>query len=261
MQTKEQIHNVVKQKYGEIAREKKQGCGCGCGSKQEITMAESYSGQQGYVAEADLGLGCGIPTQHAAIQPGETVLDLGSGAGNDVFVARSLVGESGYVIGVDMTTEMVEQANRNKQKLGFDNVDFRLGEIEALPVDDNSIDLVISNCVLNLVPDKHAAFSEITRVLKEGGRFVVSDIVVKGDMPDSLRNSAAAYAGCVAGALQEEAYLQSARTSGLKDIEIKSRRVIDLPPAFLQEHLDKDELAEWGKGQSGIYSITVSGKK
>ena len=175
-------------------------------------IGDAYRSVEGYVAEADLGLGCGVPTEHAGIRPGDTVLDLGAGAGVDAFVARRLVGEEGKVYGVDMTPDMVAKARANAEKLGYRNVEFRLGEIERLPFERDMIDVVISNCVLNLVPEKARAFAEIHRVLRPGAHFCVSDIVASAPLPEGMRNAAALYVGCVAGAEPEADYSPSLRT-------------------------------------------------
>ncbi len=268
MNPDKEIKEVVKDKYAEIAirSDIKSGCGCGCGcgpeSDTEFTiMSDEYSSIDGYVPDADLKLGCGIPTEHAGIKQGDTVLDLGSGAGNDVFVARALVGESGKVIGVDFTPEMIAKAERNKQKLGYKNVEFRPGEIENMPVEDNSIDVVISNCVLNLVPDKNKAFGEIFRVLKSGAHFCVSDIVLNGELPESIQKSAAMYAGCVAGALQMEDYLGVIKKSGFKNIEVKTEKKITVPDEVLLQFLSREELSTYRNSGAGIYSITVNAEK
>ena len=201
-----EIKSIVRARYGAIAEGAAQGCGgapgcCGDGTLDMI--GDAYADLAGYVAEADLGLGCGVPTRYAGMEAGDVVLDLGSGAGIDVFVARRSVGEAGRVIGVDMTEAMIERARANAAKLGYDNVEFRLGEIEQLPVGDDAVDVVISNCVLNLVPDKAQAFAETFRVLKPGGHFCVSDIIATGTLPDGIRRAAALYVGCVAGAMPE----------------------------------------------------------
>ena len=262
MQSSEEIKQVVKDKYGEIASKRKEGCGC-CGTKIiDYTMfRDDYSKLDGYVAEADLGLGCGVPTEYAGLKKGDTVVDLGSGAGNDVFVARSVVGEEGKVIGLDFTQEMIDKANVNKLKTGHTNVEFKLGEIENLPLESNTSDVVISNCVLNLVPDKRKAFKEIYRILKPGAHFCVSDIVLKGELPAGLRKSAEMYAGCVAGALQQEEYLGIIKETGFENIEIKRTKVIELPDAVLKEYLSKSDIANFKKKNVGIFSITVVGYK
>lgn len=257
------MKDVVKEKYAEIAV-KNTSCGC-CGTNEKVVdytmFQDDYSKFEGYVADADMGLGCGVPTEHAGIKEGDTVLDLGCGAGNDVFVARTKVGKTGKVIGVDMTQEMIDKANRNKEKLGLKNIEFKLGEIEQLPINNDVIDVVISNCVLNLVPDKKGAFSEIYRVLKEGAHFCISDIVLVGDLPEGLRKSAEMYAGCVSGALQESEYLGIINEIGFKNIEIKSRKTIELPDELLNEYLNETEIEEFRKNKTGIFSITVVGRK
>ena len=264
MQTSEEIKKVVKEKYGEIAVQQKQGCGCGCSSSKVVDysmIGDDYSNIEGYVAEADLGLGCGVPTEFAGIKKGDTVIDLGSGAGNDVFVARAITGDEGKVIGLDMTEEMIEKANSNNAKLGFKNVEFKFGEIENMPIENNLADVVISNCVLNLVPDKTKAFSEIYRILKPGAHFCVSDIVIKGELPAGLKKSAEMYAGCVAGALQQEEYLQVIKDAGFKDIEIKRTKDVGLPDDLLQEYLNEDGIKSYKEKVEGIFSITVVGYK
>jgi len=260
------LKQVVKEKYGEIAAKSKQGCGCGCNSKSSkivgyTVMQDEYDNLQGYVADADLGLGCGLPTEYAGIKKGDTVVDLGSGAGNDVFVARSIVGDEGKVIGIDFTLEMIGKAMANKLKVGYENVEFKLGEIEAIPLENNSADVVISNCVLNLVPDKRKAFSEIFRILKPGAHFCVSDIVLKGELPAGLKKSAEMYAGCVAGALQQNKYLAIIREAGFANIEIKRTKVIELPDDVLKEYLNDSEVKLFKKNNVGIFSITVIGYK
>ncbi|RJP56957.1 MAG: methyltransferase domain-containing protein [Ignavibacteriales bacterium] len=264
MNSSDEIKKVVKDKYAEIAV-KNTGCGCGCNTNSNVVefsmFQDDYSKFDGYVPEADLGLGCGAPTEFAGIKEGHTVLDLGSGAGNDVFVAHSLVGENGKVIGVDMTPEMIEKANKNKKKLGYQNIEFKLGEIDQLPINKEVIDVVISNCVLNLVPDKSAAFSEIYRVLKPGAHFCVSDIVIEGELPEGLQKSAEMYAGCVSGALQKNEYLKIIEANGFRDIEIKKSKAIEIPDEILKQYLDENEIAEFKKNNIGIFSITVVGYK
>jgi ubiquinone/menaquinone biosynthesis C-methylase UbiE len=266
MQTSDEIKQVVKEKYGEIAAKNQQGCGCGCGSKSNkivgyTVMQDDYDHLDGYVADADLGLGCGVPTEYAGIEKGNTVVDLGSGAGNDVFVARSIAGAEGKVIGIDFTLEMIGKAMANKLKVGYDNVDFKLGEIENIPLENNMADVVISNCVLNLVPDKPKAFAEIYRILKDGAHFCVSDIVIKGELPAGLKKSAEMYAGCVAGALQQDEYLGIIKESGFKNIEIKRTKVIELSDEVLKEYLSDPEIEKYKNMNVGIFSITVVGFK
>ena len=260
-----ELKEVVKSKYSEIAIEadSSKGCGCGCASdKADLTnFNENYKSLDGYVAEADLGLGCGIPTEHAGIKEGDVVVDLGSGAGNDVFVARSLVGESGTVVGIDFTEAMLSKANRNLSKLNYRNIYFKLGDIENLPLEDNFADVIISNCVLNLVPDKQKAFAEIYRALKPGGHFCVSDIVTSGELPKKIRDAAAMYAGCVAGALKQEEYLGIVEQSGFKNVEVKETRLTSLPDDLLKEYLSENEIENYRKSGTGIFSITVVGFK
>ena len=264
MQTSEEIKKVVKEKYGEIAVKNQQGCGCGCKSSKIVgytIMKDEYDQLEGYVADADLELGCGVPTEYAGIKKGDTVVDLGSGAGNDVFVTRSIVDDEGKVIGVDFTEEMINKANANKFLTGLQNVEFKLGEIENIPLENNFADVVISNCVLNLVPDKRKAFSEIYRILKPGAHFCVSDIVLKGELPSGLKKSAEMYAGCVAGALQQDEYLGIISDTGFKNIEIKRTKVIELPDEVLKDYLNNLEIEKFRNNKIGIFSITVVGYK
>ncbi|MCC7493951.1 MAG: arsenite methyltransferase [Fimbriimonadaceae bacterium] len=215
------LREVVRATYARVATGGPSCCG---GGGDVVAMGE----QLGYDSDdadlfadvANLGLGCGAPLNFADLQPGETVLDLGSGAGFDAFLARRQMGDEGLVLGVDMTPEMIARARRNAAQLGYTNVQFRLGEIECLPVRDATVDLVISNCVLNLVPEKAAAFAEIARVLRPGGRMVVSDIVTVGELPAGLRADAQAYAGCVSGALPRDEYLAGLAAAGLERVEV-----------------------------------------
>ena len=264
MQTAEQIKDIVKEKYGSIAQQVTTGCcssSCCSDSGTDTTFSEDYSQLAGYYAGADLNLGCGVPTQFAQIAEGDVVLDLGSGAGNDVFVARRIVGEQGKVIGVDMTQEMIARARQNQGKLGYQNVEFRLGEIEELPVADGEVDITLSNCVLNLVPDKRKAFQEIYRVLKPGGHFCISDIVLRGELPEKLQAAAELYTGCVAGAMQQEHYLQAIQDAGFVEVDIKTERQISVSDAVLAQYLSADEIKTYRESRTGILSITVFGKK
>ncbi len=262
------IKKVVKEKYGEIAKQGKKmqashSCCCPDSSSEvDYTIfSEDYSKLEGYNPDADLGLGCGIPTDAAKIKQGDTVIDLGSGAGNDVFVARRLVGETGNVIGIDMTEAMIEKARGNDQKLGYTNVEFRFGEIENLPVSDNTADVVISNCVLNLVPSKLKAYQEIFRVLKPGGHFSISDIVLTGKLPKKLQAAAEMYAGCVAGALKKEDYLDSIRKAGFSNISIVKEKPMTIPDNMLSQLLSNKEIKAFKKSGSVVLSITVYGEK
>jgi len=263
-QQAETLKSIVRDKYTEIAIEAKpgDGCGCGCGCSTEYTidMAGDYTKLEGYNPEADLGLGCGIPTEHAGIREGDTVLDLGSGAGNDVFVARRRVGEKGKVIGVDMTQAMIERAEENKKKLGYTNVDFRFGEIENLPVESGSVDVVVSNCVLNLVPNKEKAFAEVFRVLKKGGRFSISDIVTRGSLPKAVLSVAELYAGCISGAVTRESYLSIVERAGFSGVKVVKEKEISVPDELFLKHISSSELRSY-KSSGGILSITVVGEK
>ena len=264
MNTAENLKDTVKEKYGKIATKGTGGCGCncGCGDTQYFDMmVDDYAKVSGYESVADLGLGCGIPTEYANIKSGQTVLDLGSGAGNDAFIASKIVGESGKVIGLDMTEEMIDKANYNKYKLGIQNVDFVLGEIEDIPLDKNTVDVVVSNCVLNLVPDKRKAFSEIYRLLKTGGNFCISDIVLDGELPDRLMSIARFYTGCVTGAEQISEYLNIIKESGFSNIEIHKKYEIQLPEELLYDYLEAWEIESYYNSGTAIYSITISALK
>lgn len=255
------IKEQVRRKYDEIAtRGERSGCACGC-SPEVNMIGDAYADVEGYVAEADLGLGCGIPTDLAGLEPGEAVLDLGSGAGLDAFVARSIVGDTGHVIGVDMSDAMLARARENAERMGHPNVEFLKGEIEELPVESDAVDVVISNCVLNLVPDKPRAFAEMYRVLRPGGRFCVSDIVVRGTLPDSVRRSAELYAGCVSGAVSEDYYLDWLREAGFDQVEVARSKQIDVPEQTLLEFASAEEIAEFHRDGGAIVSITVRGNK
>ena len=263
------LKTIVKEKYGQIALKsdsEDSSCCCGpvsscCGEVDYSVFSESYENQQGYHPAADLNLGCGIPTDFAGIEPGHHVLDLGSGAGNDCFVARALVGETGQVTGIDFTDAMVEKAKINVAKLGYSNVYFVKGDIEQMPFENDRFDVVISNCVLNLVPDKDKAFSEIFRVLKPGGHFCLSDVVIKGEMPEKLRADAEMYAGCVSGAMQMDDYLAAAKNVGFKNLAVHKDRKIDIPESILLQYLDEDRMNELMAGKFGIFSITLSATK
>ncbi len=267
MQTAEELKQIVKEKYGEIALQSKEQnesscCGATSCCPTDITiMAEDYSNLAGYQSTADLGLGCGLPTEYAHLKAGDTVLDLGSGAGNDCFVARSVVGETGKVIGVDMTEAMIQKAKANAQKLGFTNVEFRLGEIEDLPLAANRVDVVVSNCVLNLVPHKEQAFKETYRVLKPKGHFSISDVVLEGKLPAGLQKAAEMYAGCVSGAIQQEEYLGIIAQTGFTNVQVQKKRLITLPDEVLANYLSAEELATYKASGTGIYSITVYAEK
>jgi SAM-dependent methyltransferase len=259
---------IVKEKYGEIAKQSKQQnesscCGAtGCCSSVDYTVfSENYTELKGYNPDADLGLGCGIPTQFASIKKGDHVLDLGSGAGNDCFVARAIVGETGKVTGLDFTDSMLEKAIDNNKKLGFFNVEFIKGDIEDMPFLDNSFDVVLSNCVLNLVPNKEKAFAQIFRVLKTNGHFCVSDVVIEGLLPDKLRKDAEMYAGCVSGAIELDKYLEIINNQGFKNITVHKQKEIAIPDDVLKNYLTSQEIASFKNENTGIFSVTVSGYK
>ena len=264
LSTPEDLKQIVKDKYTEIVAGAGSCCdptSCCTPEDDLITFSDDYSVLAGYAPEADYGLGCGLPTEHAGIQPGDTVLDLGSGAGNDAFVARTLVGDAGRVIGVDFTPAMIEKARANAEKLGASNVAFRLGDIEALPVADSAIDVVVSNCVLNLVPDKPRAFAEMHRVLRPGGRFCVSDIVTRGELPPSIRNVAALYAGCVSGAVEEDAYLAMLAEAGFTEVEVAAAKTLSVPDEVLAGVLPAEEIRAYRDRGGALVSITVVGTK
>lgn len=264
MEKNDKIKEVVKQKYGDIVLLNQQSSCCSsscCSADGHSIMSEDYRTFDGYIAEADMGLGCGLPTQFANIQKGNTVLDLGSGAGNDCFVARAEVGESGRVIGIDFTPAMVAKARDNAKKRGFHNVEFREGDIENLPVESNSIDVVISNCVLNLLPAKDRIFHEIYRVLKSGGHFCISDIVLKGELPRELSKTVEMYVGCVAGAIPQDDYIAEISKAKFQEIEVVSRKRIEIPDEILLKYMDHDSLTAFKSGASGIFSVTVKAKK
>lgn len=267
MKNSEELKAMVREKYSEIALQTKEQnqsscCGAGgCSTVDYTIFSDDYSKLEGYNPDADLGLGCGLPTEFAMIKKGDTVVDLGSGAGNDCFVARSMTGIAGKVIGVDMTDAMIEQAKVNASKLGFDNVEFVKGDIENMPISDNLADVVVSNCVLNLVPDKAKAFSEVYRILKPGGHFSISDVVIEGTLPDGLQHAAELYAGCVSGALQKEAYLGLIADQGFKGMTVQKEKQITLPDDLLAAYLTEAELAQYKQSGLGIFSITVYAEK
>lgn len=269
MSTTEEIKKTVRDKYAEIANQTKdqnQVSCCGatsacCGDDVYNIMADDYSKLEGYNPDADLGLGCGLPTEFAKIKIGDTVVDLGSGAGNDAFIARKLVGENGTVIGVDFTEAMVRKAIENAAKLNFTNVEFRIGDIEDLPITANKADVIVSNCVLNLVPNKHKVFSEMYRVLKPGGHFSISDIVLEGPLPLKWKEVAELYTGCVSGAIQKDEYLGIAAEAGFRNITIQKDKTITIPDDILRTYLNDEEIATYKKGKTRITSITLYAEK
>lgn len=269
MNSNEEKKALVKQRYSELALNSdalKSGCCCGTNpatpSKKVFTiMSEDYSGLKGYEADADLGVGCGLPTEYAGIKEGNTVLDLGSGAGNDCFIARAEVGETGKVIGIDFSPQMIEKARKNATKRGYTNVEFIEGDIENMPLPDSSIDVVVSNCVLNLLPEKNKIFKEIYRVLKHGGHFCISDVVLNGLFPKEFTDNASMYAGCIASAIQKDDYLGEIEKANFTNIKIERTKTVIIPDDVLEEHLDESTIEKYKKGNVGIYSITVTGVK
>jgi len=267
MKTTEKLKEMVKQKYSEIALQDKDSnaascCGAtGCGDSVYNIMAEDYKKLEGYNPDADLGLGCGLPTQFAKIKSGDVVIDLGSGAGNDCFIARHECGADGKVIGIDFSEVMLGKARANADKLGFRNVEFRQGDIEKMPVTSNIADVIVSNCVLNLVPDKANVFKEILRVLKPGGHFSISDVVLVGQLPDKLKNAAEMYAGCVAGAIQKEEYLTLIKETGFTNIVIQKEKTITIPDEILKDFIKDEEITALKNSGVGIFSVTVYAEK
>lgn len=266
MKTEQELKDIVREKYSQIALQdiddnKSSCCGAGgCSTEVYNIMTDDYTEIDGYKAEGDLGLGCGLPTQFAKIKKGDTVVDLGSGAGNDCFIARHETGPEGKVVGIDFTPAMIEKARLNAEKLGFNNVEFRQGDIEKMPMTANVADVVVSNCVLNLVPNKNAVFAEIARILKPGGHFSISDVVLEGNLPEALQKDAEMYAGCVSGAIQKSEYLGLIEKNGFTNITIQKNKPIIIPNDILSKYLSADQIAEFGKS-AGIYSITVYAEK
>jgi arsenite methyltransferase len=270
--TEAELKEIVKEQYSKVAlasKDSNEASCCGttsscCSTDTSVgytVMADEYKDLKGYNPDADLGLGCGLPTQFAKIKEGDTVVDLGSGAGNDCFVARAEAGEKGRVIGIDMTPAMVDKAKANAAKLGFKNVEFHLAEIENMPIENNTADVVVSNCVLNLVPNKSAAFAEIYRIMKPGGHFSISDIVISGELPAKIKTAASMYAGCVSGAVKKEEYLEVIKETGFVNISIQKEKLISVPDDIYLNYLTKEEVMEFKKSGFGIYSITVYAEK
>jgi len=269
MTTQDQAKELVKQRYSEIAlqdKETNQSSCCGatsacCGEDVYNIMADDYNNLEGYNPAADLGLGCGLPTQYAKIREGDIVIDLGSGAGNDAFVARHATGATGKVIGIDFTPAMIERARRNAEILGFNNVEFRQGDIESMPVTSNKADVIVSNCVLNLVPNKHKVFSEIYRVLKPAGHFSISDIVLEGELPDKWKEVAELYAGCISGAIQKRDYVDIIEEAGFANITLQKEKNITIPDDILSNYLSEEEISQFKTSNINIQSITVYAEK
>lgn len=268
MNTEQELKELVREKYSQIALQDKDvnaasccGANSCCSTEVYNIMSEDYTTLDGYNADADLGLGCGLPTEFARIKPGDVVIDLGSGAGNDCFIARAQTGESGKVIGIDFTEAMIAKARANADKLGYNNVEFRQGDIEQMPVGAGMADVVVSNCVLNLVPNKRNVVKEIFRVLKTNGHFSISDIVLVGELPHNLQSAAEMYAGCVSGAIQKDEYLQIIADAGFEHITIQKEKAIFIPDDILSQYMSATEIEAFRKGDTGIYSITVYGRK
>src|SRR5690349_18566048 len=267
METQDQVKELVRQKYSEIALQDKEQnqsscCGSGCCSTEVYNiMSEDYQQLEGYNPDADLGLGCGLPTQFAKIKQGDVVIDLGSGAGNDAFVARHQTGETGKVIGIDFTPAMIDKARSNAELRGFNNVEFRQGDIEKMPVTSNVADVIVSNCVLNLVPNKDGVIKEIYRVLKPGGHFSISDIVLEGVLPKEIREAAEMYAGCVSGAIQKQVYLELIEANGFSNITVQKDKAIIIPDDILSQYLSAGQITTFKNGGIGIRSITVFAEK
>jgi arsenite methyltransferase len=265
MSNDEGIKKIVKEKYSQIVKQSS-GATCCCGTDSGCctdfsTFNDDYTKLAGYTPAADLKLGCGIPTEAAQIKAGDVVVDLGSGAGNDVFVARALVGEKGRVIGLDMTEAMIEKARKNAQTLRYTNVEFRLGEIESMPIADNTADVVISNCVLNLVPSKKQAFAETLRILKPGGHFSISDVVLTQELPPSAKSAAELYSGCVAGALLKKDYLAIVEEAGFKNIRVVIEKPLQVPQDLLAQYVSAEDLRSLDKTKPLALSITVYAEK
>lgn len=262
------MKEIVKEKYSAIAQQSKEqnetsccgATGC-CGDDVYSIMSDDYTKLAGYNPDADLGLGCGLPTEFAKLKEGNTVIDLGSGAGNDAFIARRIVGENGKVLGVDFTEAMIAKARTNAEKLNYNNVEFRLGDIDDMPVTSNYADVIVSNCVLNLVPNKHKVFSEIFRVLKPGAHFSISDIVLEGALPLKWKEVAELYAGCVSGAIQKDEYLGIIKETGFTNITLQKNKPIIIPDNILADYLSAEEIAAYKNGNTKITSITVYAEK
>jgi arsenite methyltransferase len=267
MENQENLKELVKQKYAEIALQDKETnetscCGSGCCTTEVYNiMSEDYNELEGYNPEADLGLGCGLPTTFAKIKKGNVVVDLGSGAGNDAFIARYETGESGKVIGIDFTPAMIEKARKNAELRGFNNVEFRQGDIESMPLTSNVADVIVSNCVLNLVPNKDGVIKEIFRVLKPGGHFSISDIVLVGSLPPNIQNAAEMYAGCISGAIQKQVYLELIEQNGFVNTSVQKEKQIIIPNDILSNYLSPEEMEKFSESSTGIFSVTVYAEK
>lgn len=259
------IKKEVKKKYSQIsvnATPNSKCCPSCCGSDTEFSfLNEDYSTIDGYVPEADMKLGCGLPIEYANINSGDVVVDLGCGAGNDVFIARKIVGKDGKVYGIDFTNDMIKRANENLKKLNYDNVFFLYGDIENLPLNDNFADVVISNCVLNLVPDKKKAFSEIYRILKAKGHFSISDVVSTKNIPDILKKIAELYTGCISGTITLEEYVEIIEKAGFKNIKIQSKKKIYIPDDIFLKFITKEELDKFNSSGMEFFSVNLYAEK
>lgn len=256
----------IRERYNKLALSPKISKGCGCkpmdpSEKQFTITSEGYESTKGYVDEADLGIGCGLPVQYAGIKKGDTVIDLGSGAGNDCFIAREEAGTEGRIIGIDFAQNMISRAKANARRRGFTNVNFVEGDIEQVPLQDETADVIISNCVLNLIPNKRKVFNEIYRLLRPNGHFCVSDIVVNGIFPKTFIDEASLYAGCIATAIQEDEYLGYIKEANFKGVRIVRRKRANIPQEVINTHLNKEQIEKLCNGEIGIYSITVIGEK
>lgn len=264
MKDSEQLKIAVKEKYTKISQQSGSGntvsC-CGSNTVDYSVFSEDYSKIEGYNPEADLGLGCGLPTEYAGLKQGDTVVDLGSGAGNDCFIARREVGDSGRIIGIDFAEAMVQKARENATKLNYTNVEFHTGDIEQIPLPNETADVVVSNCVLNLVPDKQKAFSETYRILKGGGHFSISDVTTIGNLPAEIREDMERYAGCVAGVMEKEDYLSVVKKAGFTNITVQKLRRIEMPDEVLTACLNTEELDSFRNSNQRIYSITLYAEK
>jgi SAM-dependent methyltransferase len=266
MNTAEEIKDSLKERYTDIAYQSEEfieeecGCGSGCGCHSGATDVEYYD-EPGYHPYADLGLGIGMPTRYAEIKEGQTIVDLGAGAGMDSFLAREITGPAGKVIGIDMTERMVEKARKNAEIAGYNNVEFRLGDIEKLPLSDKTAHVVLGNGIMNMVPEKKQAFSEIYRILKHHGNLSLSEIMVKGDMPKGLKIDAEMYVGCMAGSMNLEEYIQVLSDCGFEEITVKEEKKLELPDAMLHYYLPPEEAREFREGAPGIYSVTLTAEK
>lgn len=259
------LKDTIQKKYANIANGSNTEYGAACcnsesGDNTYSNISEDYSPLKGYNKEADLGLGCGLPTEFAKIKEGDVVVDLGCGAGNDCFIARNETGEQGLVIGLDFVDEMLELAKANALKLGYNNVKFIKGDIENIPIESNLVDVVVSNCVLNLVPNKTKAYSEMHRILKTGAHFSISDIVTDGQIDPLMQKELEAYVGCDAGAINVTKYLKIVQDAGFEEISIQKKKALKFPKEILEKYLNESYICDVNTNM-GVYSITLYGVK